>query len=313
MAREQVQKSVGVQSRQAGLALAAAVGVTITLWASAFAGIRAGLVSYSPQSVALLRYLTASLVLAVVAGVTRMRLPSRRDLPGLALSGFLGFAFYNVALNAGEQQIAAGAASLIVASAPIFVALLAAARYNEKLKPIAWAGIFLSFGGVAVISLHPGTRFELSFSALLVLAAAIAQALYTVSQKPFLKHYSPLQFTAFAIWIGTLCLLVFTPGLVRDLHSATLQSTLAVVYMGVFPGAIGYACWSFVLSRLPASRAGSFLYLVSGIAILIAWIWLGEVPTLMELAGGGLVLAGVILVNVFGKERAQAPVPVRQE
>jgi drug/metabolite transporter (DMT)-like permease len=303
MLKKRVQNHVGTPT----LALIAAVGVTITLWASAFAGIRAGLVSYSPQSLALLRYLTASLALAVVAGVTRMPLPARRDLPGLALAGFLGFAFYNVALNAGEQRIAAGAASLIVASAPIFVALMAAARYGERLKPVAWAGILLSFAGVAVISLHSGTRFELSFSALLVLAAAVAQALYTVSQKPFLKRYSPLQFTAFAIWIGTLCLLVFTPGLLRDLHTATLPATLAVVYMGIFPGAIGYACWSFVLSRLPASRAGSFLYLVSGIAILIAWVWLGEVPTLVELGGGVLVLAGVILVNVLGKERAKAP------
>jgi len=291
------------------LGLAAAVALTVILWASAFAGIRAGLRSYSPQSVALLRYLTASLALGIVALVTRMPLPAWKDLPRLALTGFLGFAFYNVALNAGEQSIQAGVASLIVASAPIFVAMLAGIFYQERLKPIAWAGIFLSFAGVAVISLRDGNQMRLSLSALLVLAAAISQALYTVTQKPLLKRYTPLQFVSFSVWTGTLFLLIFTPGLIAQAPRATPQATLAVVYMGIFPGAIGYASWSFVLSRLPASKAGSFLYLVSGVAILIAWIWLGEIPVVSELLGGLLVICGVVLVNLLGKARKKEVQP----
>jgi drug/metabolite transporter (DMT)-like permease len=97
--------------------------LTITLWASAFAGIRAGLPSYSPQSVALWRYLTASIVLAADAGVTKMPLPQRRDLPGIALAGFIGLTLYSVTLNAGEQKIPAGSASLIIGSAPSNVAM----------------------------------------------------------------------------------------------------------------------------------------------------------------------------------------------
>jgi drug/metabolite transporter (DMT)-like permease len=281
------------------LGLAAAIAVTVVLWASAFAGIRAGLRSYSPQSVALLRYLTASLTLGIVALVTRMPLPAWKDLPRLALTGFLGFAFYNVALNAGEQSIQAGVASLIVASAPIYVAMLAGIFYQERIPLIAWAGILLSFLGVAVISLQDGNQIRLSLSALLVLAAAISQAVYSVAQKPLLKRYTPLQFVSFSVWTGTLFLLVFTPGLLAQAPLATPQATLAVVYMGIFPGAIGYACWSFVLSRLPASKAGSFLYLVSGVAILIAWIWLGEVPAVSQLLGGLLVVSGVALVNLL--------------
>src|SRR5512146_3063104 len=177
------------------LTLVLAVGFTVTLWASAFAGIRAGLQSYSPESVALLRYLAASAALAIYALATKMPLPAWRDVPGIAVTGFLGFAFYNVALNAGEQQIPAGTASLLVASAPIFVALLAKIFFHERLRISAWIGIFLSFIGVGIISIETQAGFQLSFAALLVLAAALSSSIYSVAQKPFLRKYSPLQFT----------------------------------------------------------------------------------------------------------------------
>lgn len=272
--------------------------VTIILWASAFAGIRAGLRSYSPESVALLRYLTASVALALIALLTRMPLPRVRDIPWIFLMGFLGFAFYNVALNAGEQKIPAGTASMIIASAPIYVALFASLWFHEKVRLGGWVGIFTSFTGVAIISIENGHGLQLSSTALLVLAAALAQALYSVLQKPLLQRYSPLQFTSYAIWTGTALMLFFLPGLLRQIPSASLSSSLAVVYMGIFPGAIGYACWSVVLSRLPASQAGSFLYLIPATAILIAWLWLGELPEPGAFLGGGFILLGVILVNM---------------
>lgn len=287
-----------------------AVAVTVTTWASAFAGIRAGLLSYSPQSVALLRYATASLVLAAYALATRMPLPQWRDWPGLALLGFIGISVYNVVLNVGETHIAAGTASLIVAAAPIFVALLASIFYQERLTVISWAGIALSIVGVALISIDFRTGLELSPSALLILVAALAQSIFTTFQKPFLRRYSPLQLTATAIWAATFFLLWFLPGLWHDLQQATPAATTAVLYMGIFPGAIGYVCWAFVLSRLPASRAGTFLYLVPAVALIIAWFWLGEQPALIALLGGLLIVSGVVVVNVQRSRKAAPAAPV---
>ena len=281
----------------AGWLLPAALAVTVLTWASAFAGIRAGLAAFSPQSVALLRYATASLVLAGYALVTRAPLPRPRDWLGLAGLGLVGISVYNVALNQGEVQLDAGTASLIVASAPIYVALLAALFYKERMTALRWAGIALSVAGVALISVDWRNGLHLTPSALLVLAAALAQAIYTVAQKAFLGRYAPIQLTSAAIWAGTLGLVWALPGLTAELRTAPAGATAAVVYLGVFPGALGYVCWAYVISRLPAARAGTFLYLVPAAALFIAWVWLGETPAAAALAGGLLVVAGVAVVN----------------
>src|SRR5690554_7844685 len=81
-----------------------AVAITLLFWASAFAGIRAGLEAYQPAHLALLRFLIASAALAIYALITRMPLPRREDLPGIAVLGFLGITVYHVSLKIGRAS-----------------------------------------------------------------------------------------------------------------------------------------------------------------------------------------------------------------
>jgi drug/metabolite transporter (DMT)-like permease len=283
-----------------------AVAVTVTVWAAAFPAIRAGLDAYTPGHVALLRFLVASAALAVMALFMRMPLPALRDWPGITGTAILGVFTYHVALNTGEISVPAGTASVIVAAAPVITALLAVIFLRERLSLLGWIGIITSFGGVAFITLGKGQGLGMDARIIYVVIAALAQGSFFASQKPLVARLGALRYTTCALWAGTVILLVFTPGLFEQVQSAPLDATLSVVFLGIFPSAIGYATWAYTLSKIPASRASSFLYLIPAIAILISWLWLGETPTIVTVIGGVIVLAGVIMVNTWGKAKAAA-------
>ena len=97
------------------------------LWASSYSAIGVGLEAFGPGQVALARLAVAPLTLAAYAVAVRMRLPEARDLPAVLLSGSLAFGVYHVALNYGQVTVSAGAASILIGTAPIFTALWATA------------------------------------------------------------------------------------------------------------------------------------------------------------------------------------------
>lgn len=286
-----------------GIALLA----TVAFWASAFAGIRAGLVAYSPGHLVLLRFLIASAVFILYAAATRLRPPARPDLPGILVIGLCGYTGYQLALSSGERTVSAGIASLLVNTAPLFTALLAVGLLHERLRPAGWVGLSIGFAGTAIITGTDADGLRLDSGIALICGAAILHSLHFTLQKPYLRRYRPLELTAYTVWAGTLPLLGFAPGLIEAVGAAPASATLAIVYLGVFPAALANVAWAFVLSRMAASRAASYLYLAPGCAFVIGWLWLGVLPTFGAIVGGAIALAGVIVVNIWGKSSTVEP------
>ncbi len=278
----------------------------MVLWASGFVGIRAGLVGYSPSQLAVLRFLVASATMAVYALIARTALPKPKDIPFILVTGIVSITWYHLALNKGEQTVSAGASSMLVASAPMFTALLAFLFTGERLHSRGWAGIFLAFCGVGLIALGEGGGLRFSSGAWLVLSSALATGISVILQKKYLVRYTPAEFTCHLVWAGTIFLFPFGGGLLQQISRAPLSATLAIVYIGIFPAALAYLGWGYALTRIPASNAASYLYMVPVFAIFIACIWLREVPHVLSLLGGAIALGGVLLVNTRTKEKVPA-------
>ena len=136
-----------------------------------------------------------------------------------------------------------------------------------------------------------------SWGAALCVAAAALYAGGVVAQKPLLSRISALHVTWAACTIGLVVCLPFAPSLFEELGRAEGSSIGWMVYLGVFPTAVGFMTWAYALSKTTAGRMGATTYLVPPLAILLGWALLGETPEPLALVGGALCLAGVVLTR----------------
>jgi drug/metabolite transporter (DMT)-like permease len=217
--------------------------------------------------------------------------------------GFISITVYHVALNMGERTVTGGAASMLIASGPIFAALIARLFLHERLRVWGWIGIVISFLGVSLIATGEQGGLHFNSGAFPVLIAAMATGVSVVLQKHYLKTYNVTDFSTHLIVSGTLFLLIFVPGLGTAIRNSPLKPTIAVAYIGIFPAAVAYLTWGYVLKRTSASVAASSLYTVPIFAVLIGWMVLHEVPSALSVLGGALALVGVTLVNTKGRAR----------
>ena len=286
-----------IADRHAG---AAAAGITVVLWASAFVGIRAAGDELGPGPLTLGRVGVAALVLAAFVLVRGDALPPRRDVPRLVLCGVLWLGAYNVLLNAAEQRIDAGTAAMLISVGPIMIAAAAGVLLGEGYPRSLVLGCGIALAGAVVIGLATSSGADGSDGALgaaLCVAAAAAYAGGVIAQKPLLERTSALQITFLACAAGAAACLPFAPALVREAGDASAGALAWTVYLGVVPTAIGFTTWAFALKRTSAGRLGATTYAVPPIAVLLGWLLLGETPPALALAGGLLCLAGVAVAR----------------
>jgi len=293
-----------VTSHRASLLTVAAVAVTVTLWASAFVGIRAADAHFAAGPLALGRLLLGCLVLGLLAFARREPFPGRAELPLICVCGLLWFGLYNLALNAAEQRVDAGTASMLVNVGPILVVVLAGLLLGEGFPRPLLASCALAFAGVAVIGLATA-RTGVSFGSgpLLCLLAAAAYSGGVIAQKVVLRRVAALQTTFLCCVVGAAACLPFAPALVREATHAPARSIAWVVYLGLFPTSLAFTTWAYALARTDAGRLGAAIYAVPVLSILLGWVILAQNPPTLAFAGGAICLAGVATSRLHPKPR----------
>ena len=282
----------------ASLKMLLAMAFVVGCWAYSPTGIHIGLQAYDPGHLALLRFLLASVFMAFIAAFKGLQLPRLRDVPLLFALGFFAVSLHHVALNTGQQSVSAGASSVLAQSSPLFSTLLARFVFKDQISVWRWGCVLLGLVGVAiVVSGDRGVR-EIDAHGLLILLAAVSWSIYFALQKHHARRYDGLSLTCYAVWSGTLLLLIYLPGLSDAVMKAPLRVQWAVLALGVFPSALAYLAWGFVLRHVDLSRATMTLYLIPPTAMGIASVGLGERPTLLMLAGSAVVLVSVLALNL---------------
>ncbi|MGZ8717637.1 MAG: DMT family transporter [Aeromicrobium sp.] len=284
---------------------------TVVLWASAFVGIRALGENFSPGALSLGRLLVGAVALGVIAWPRHEPLPKGRPLGLIIIYGIFWFGAYNVALNAGERHLDAGTSALIVNIGPILIALLAGVFLKEGFPRPLLIGTTVAFSGVALIALSTdkdSTAVETASTTgvILCLLAAAFYALGVLTQKPALRYVSAIQSVWLACIVGVVVCLPFAPALIHQLQEAPAKDILILVYLGVFPTAIGFSTFSYALKRLDAGKVTATTYLVPAVATLISWVWLDETPAALAFVGGAMCLLGVAITRVRRRQRLPA-------
>jgi len=275
--------------------LLAGLGVVV-LWASAFPAIRVASPELGVIGLSLVRLLVAAIALTVASPLLKVRIPAKRDLPLVVACAFFGMTAYQLLLNWGEIFVPAGTASLIVAAAPLVSVAIAAYFFREKLSMLKIIGSAVAIGGVLVVCIAR-TGVSLSNAVWIIVAATVVQGIYHPLTRPLLRRYSGLEVATYGMIVGTIMALPLLPLGWSELINASPAAWLSAIYLGLLPSAVGFALWGYAVARLPIATSTSLLYLVPPVAVLIAFVWLGELPVVPELIGGAVVVLGVITIS----------------
>lgn len=272
----------------------------VGLWGSTWVVLRGAIAHrhLAPEGIAVGRFAIASLSFALVALWRRPPRLHAAEWRRVVLAGLLGTALYSLLSGWGQRTVDAGTAAVIIQSAPLWTALGAWLVLRQQVGLPVWLGMATAFAGLALIArgVAAGAGGGLGDLAMLF-ASSLAFAAYNVVMQPVAARIGGWWATAYAVWIGTLALLPWTPWALADLRLQPGPALGAWAWVGLLSTTAGYAAWTALAGAMPLARAAVFLYLVPVVALLLGWAVLGERPGPVGFAGVGLILAGVVLAQ----------------
>lgn len=279
---------------------------TVFLWSSAFPITKFAATAFTPNVLGLLRCSLAAVILLIIGRINRIHGPKKPlHIPLFLLSGGLGFSLYMIFFNSGMLTLTSATSSLIIATTPVLTAIGASWLYREKIKPVGWCSIAAAFAGVAVLLLTDTSKGGLSGGEGLfwTMAAAVVFCGYNLMNRKLLSMgYTAVECVTWSMVCGAIWLMPFLGQAIPQVMAAPAVSVIATVYLGAMPSATAYLLWSNAMSLArKTSDVSNFQFLTPLLSTAMGFALLGEIPGLMTVVGGMIIVASIVVFGLKGK------------
>jgi drug/metabolite transporter (DMT)-like permease len=313
-----LRQRAGAGAARPGVRIWLALGTVYILWGSTYLGIKYAIDTIPPLLMGSARFLLAGGVLYLLAirtGDTRGdEVGARQWIAALVIGGAL-LVGGNGGVILAEQYAPTGVVALLVATAPLWIAIIDRVVFGRRLPPLVIVGLLVGFGGVAFLIGSPGSGHINLVGAALALAAPVCWASGSVFTRHVKLPIRPLVAAAMEmLWAGLLfgiaSILTGELGRLHWQHVST-TSILALVYLIVFGSLVGFSAYVWLLRSAPLSLVSTYAYVNPVVAVILGAIFVGEaINARLVIAGGIIILAVALIVVARSRAASQARVPV---
>ena len=297
------------QQKQSNVLSIASVLGALILWSSSFVAIKFAYTTYPPITLAVVRFIVASLILGALTLLPKNRVKlEKKDIFTVAVSGLTGIMLYAVLQNIAMQWTSASSATLIIASYPIITLLMESLIYKNKLSAIKIVAVLIAIAGVVILSyVKAESRLEGELLGIVLLViAGVVWAVYNFMTKKVVNRYPPITLLFYSTLFGTIFMLPLALIERAQWQAPTLISFSMMMFLGVFCSVIAFLLYNRGLKTMAASTVTSMLNLVPIFGVFFSWLFLGEQVTLRKFVGGAIVILGVMLSVRKNKTEAVA-------
>lgn len=227
----------------------------------------------------------------------------RRYVGTIVVYAVLFGLIYQVAFLMGIFRTSASSTALIMASTPMWTALIAIIFLKERLSRVSWLGLMTTLAGTMIVTLDkPGADVAASSTLVgnaIMLFCALSWSASTVISRPVLKYISPVELTFWGMGLALPfhILIAFFQTEADITIACQPKVASAILYSGIFSTGIALAMWSYGVKILGASHASIYSNLIPLVAMFFGWLMLSETPTTFQWIGGGMIVSGLLTLR----------------
>ncbi len=292
------------EHRASGFGAADMLLLLMTLiWGINYTVLKQSLIEFQPLAFNGLRFIIASaLTIIFTVSTGRNFKLERGDLPRLWALGLLANTVYQSLFIVGMAHTSAGNAALILATTPLFTALIGRLRRSEFFTNAGVVGLVLAFAGMAAIILSGpkgvSIRDDLTGDSLMV-ACTICWSIYTSFTKGYVHKYGALKTTTIMMITGTPVLLLVSSGSLatQDWSAVHRAAWAGLFFSGALAIGLAYIIWNNGVQKIGSTRTALYSNVTPIIALIVAWIVLSETPTWGQLVGAAVIFVGIYMVR----------------